>query len=95
MRVAKQQGSANPDFMRAYVFSTMTSEEQRTFVQRRFENMDAAELLNILKAIYGHAHDKGHPRCSRARKGMVQCSNLISDAKAHTTRSNVTSLFSV
>ena len=57
--------SRPPDFLRLFAFSKMSSDEQRHFIQRRLETIDSTELVNILKAIYGHPHDKGRPRSSR------------------------------
>jgi hypothetical protein len=54
--------SRRPDSSRLFAFLKMSSDEQKHFIQRRFENIDATELANILKAIYGHPHDKGRPR---------------------------------
>jgi hypothetical protein len=37
--------------------------------------MDPSELLNILKAIYGHPHDKGRPKGRRDRILRTQSSS--------------------
>src|SRR5689334_6640651 len=68
--------SARPTFPQLFAFSKMSSEQQNNFIQRRFGNMDPSELLNILKAIYGHPHDKGRPRGSRDRIPSSQSSSL-------------------
>ncbi|HWC17428.1 MAG TPA: hypothetical protein VG498_10445 [Terriglobales bacterium] len=51
--------------LRARAFSNMTAEQQKNFIRRRFVDIDAAELVNIVRAIYGHPDDKGRPRSSR------------------------------
>jgi hypothetical protein len=38
--------------------------------------MDPSELLSILKAIYGHPHDKGRPRGRRDRSSSTQSNGL-------------------
>ena len=37
--------------------------------------MDPAELVNIVKAIYGHPHDQGRPMGSRDRRPSTQSSS--------------------
>lgn len=53
---------ASPYLWDARDFLKMTSQEQQKFIEDRFANMDPAELINIVRAIYGHPHDKGRPR---------------------------------
>lgn len=50
------------DAPRLFAFSKMNSKEQRNFIQRRLENIDPTELAGIVRAIYGHPHDKGRKR---------------------------------
>jgi hypothetical protein len=68
--------SARLDLSRLFAFSRMSSEEQKNFIQRRFGNIDPSELLNILRAIYGHPHDQGRPMGSRHRSPSAQSSSL-------------------
>jgi len=62
MNVQPNTSSADPDFLRSFAFSKMSSQEQKNFIERRFGNMDPTELLSMVKAIYGHPHDKGRPK---------------------------------
>ena len=55
-------------YLRARAFPKMTAEEQKEFIRRRFGEIDPAELVTIVKAIYGHPDDKGRPRVARAHK---------------------------
>ena len=38
--------------------------------------MDPTELVNIVKAIYGHPHDQGRPMGSRDRRPSTQSNGL-------------------
>jgi len=62
MKFQHHTSSEPPTFPRLFAFSKMSSEQQENFIQRRFESIDPSELLNILRAIYGHPHDKGRPK---------------------------------
>jgi hypothetical protein len=62
MNVQPNTSSAHPDFLRSVAFLKMSSQQQKNFIERRFGNMDATELLRMVKAIYGHPHDKGRPK---------------------------------
>ena len=57
--------------LRARAFPNMTAEQQKNFIRSRFVEIDAAELLNIVRAIYGHPDDKGRPR-SIAHKSIAR-----------------------
>jgi hypothetical protein len=76
MKFQHHTSSAPPNFPRLFAFSKMSSEQQENFIQRRFESIDPSELLNIVRAIYGHPHDKGRPRCSRDPSPSTQSSSL-------------------
>ena len=71
---SKTQISADADFQQARAFSQMTSKEQKQFIQRRFANVESAELISIVKAIYGHPHDKGRPRRSSSATSVLTSS---------------------
>jgi hypothetical protein len=47
---------------RARVFLAMSKEEQVRFISERLRHVDTTELANIVRAIFGHPHDKGRPR---------------------------------
>ena len=66
------QTRSHPDLPHARTFSTMTSEEQKGIIERRFADIDPAELVTIVKAIYGHPHDKGRPRRTRDQTRRTQ-----------------------
>jgi hypothetical protein len=66
------QISTSPDCLDARAFSKMRSQEQLKFIQKRFASIDSAELVNIVKAIYGQPHDKGRPRRRSGSTGMIR-----------------------
>jgi hypothetical protein len=47
---------------RGRAFVAMNREGQLKFLAERFSQLDAVELANIVRAIYGRPHDKGRPR---------------------------------
>ena len=77
IRKSKTQIFEAADFQEARAFSQMTCKEQKQFIQRRFANIESAELINIVKAIYGHPHDKGRPRRSSSSTGVLTSSPAV------------------
>jgi hypothetical protein len=47
---------------RGRAFVAINREGQLKFFAERFSQLDAVELANIVRAIYGRPHDKGRPR---------------------------------
>lgn len=47
---------------RQRAFVNMNRDGQLRFIAERFSRLDTVELANIVRAIFGHPHDKGRPR---------------------------------
>jgi hypothetical protein len=49
-------------YTRARAFVTMSTEGQFKFIAERLRQVDRAELASIVRAIFGHPHDRGRRR---------------------------------
>ena len=54
--------SARVTILRAKAFCRMNTEEQRSFIALRFQELDIQDLVTIVRAVYGRPADKGRPR---------------------------------
>jgi len=61
--VYSDEAMATP-YSRARVFLAMSREGQLKFIAERLKQVDTAELVNLVSAIFGHPHDRGRPRKS-------------------------------
>jgi hypothetical protein len=68
------QISAKRGFPPVRAFSKMTGKQQAKFIQKKFAAMDPAELVSVVRAIYGHPHDKGRPRRDSASTHVARSS---------------------
>ena len=67
-RVKTPRTSGRTSLLRARTFARMNNQEQRSFIAQRFERVDAQELTNIFRAIYGRPADKGKPTQALAER---------------------------
>jgi hypothetical protein len=67
VRVTEVKIPSRLHLVRARAFSVMNNEEQRKFVAQKFSRLCAAELVDIVNAIYGRPYDKGRPRVGSGR----------------------------
>lgn len=57
-------------YSRARVYLAMSREGQLKFIAERLKQVDTAELVNLISAIFGHPHDRGRPRRSTPRQEL-------------------------
>jgi len=67
--VYSDEAMATP-YLRARVFLAMSREGQLKFIAERLKQVDTAELVNLVSAIFGHPHDKGRPRTSTSAQEL-------------------------
>ncbi len=57
----QRRGPGEYQLSRGSAFVAMNKQEQIKFIEEKFKEIDTTELAGIVRAIFGHPHDKGRP----------------------------------